>query len=137
MNIKESYNALYPEGAQGSGFGDVVMYPRYLGLTYSRLKNTIYDTVTNSTSVGMMLMTRISGTEYKVFRDSTLLATHTVGSSTGGTLELYEGCVNNGGSAIQYGTGKRTVSLYGDGLTPTQVGDIATAAAALDTTLNR
>jgi hypothetical protein len=82
-------------------------------------------------------LSRIISTEFKFYKNSTILNTATIASSGLTTSTFWAaGGVNYGGTA-EYGGGRCALSYIGDGLTDTQVSNFYTAVQSFQTTLSR
>ena len=94
--------------------------------------------ITNSDSTGFYQVNRQSNTSFKVFRNSSTLATNT--SSNTGTmpnLNIYLATLNLNGVLSAYSNREFSFSSIGDGLTDTEAGNFYTAVQTFNQTLSR
>lgn len=93
-------------------------------------------------SLGLILSTRISSSNLKVYRNNTLKATQTI-TATGNlpSIKYYLGGINyrstGGAFTIVYGTRECAFASIGDGLTDTEATNFYTAVQTYQTTLGR
>lgn len=138
---KTNASGLYSDfGVLVSSNAHVNMYGRSGANAMStRLADNTNSSTSTSDSLGLLSMSRTSSTQYKQYKNGSVLATITSNSTTFATspLNIIEAAVSNGGSPIQYSIRKRTWFWGGLGVTDTQMTDINTALATFETTLNR
>jgi len=109
-------------------WGDSILYAKLgtLELAYG----------TNSTSLGLHLMSRTNSTNLPVFVRNTKINLASVSSSLSG-LDILLGARQLGASVDSYGIRQLAFASIGDGLTDTQASDFYTAVQAFQTTLSR
>lgn len=141
---KTNTSGLFADFGNQSGVsGDVNMYGRNgSGQLSTRLAdNGINSVVATSNSLGLFAMSRQSGTQYKSFQDGIVKQTYTTNTLTFIAKPIIEGASNStsgtGISPIQYSPRKRTHFFGGSGLSDTEMADIYTAIAQIETTLMR
>ena len=94
--------------------------------------------VSNTNSTGFYQINRTSTTVFKVFRNSSTLATNT-GTSTGTmpNLNIYLSVYNNNGVLSGYSSRQLAFSSIGEGLTDAEASNFYTAVQAFQTSLSR
>jgi hypothetical protein len=87
-------------------------------------------------------MSRTNTSEYKKFRDGTLIDTPAIAASglsslSNSVLNIYEAAANNGATDIQHSPRKRTWHYAGLGSTDAEILDLHNALTNFETALNR
>lgn len=94
--------------------------------------------VTNTNSTGFYQVNRQSNTSFKVFKNSSTLATNTNNNTgTMPNLNIYLATFNLNGVFSNYSNRELSFSSIGDGLTDTEASNFYTAVQAFQTTLSR
>lgn len=96
--------------------------------------------VTNGTSQGMCLWSKVSSTSARGYMNTSILGTlsnASTGNITSLTNNFYIGALNIGGTAAQFSTNQCAFASIGDGLNDTDASNFYTLIQAFQTTLNR
>lgn len=104
---------------------------------YNAMNNNVTQFTYTGSSAGFFLASRISSTEFKSYRNSTLQNTTTSTTQTLTNKELILLATNNNGTKGQYSTKQCAFASVGDGLSDTEAGNFFTAVQAFQTTLSR
>lgn len=98
--------------------------------------NSPVSSVTNT--FGLHIGSATSTTSYKLYQNSSLLATNTtLNTFSTPNFNIYVGATNNNGSAVTHMPHQCAFASIGDGLTDTQASNFYTAVQAFNTTLSR
>ena len=98
--------------------------------------NSPVSSVTNT--LGLHIGSATSTTSYKLYQNSSLLATNTtLNTFSTPNFNIYIGATNNNGSAVTHMPHQCAFASIGDGLTDTQASNFYTAVQAFQTTLLR
>ena len=92
---------------------------------------------TDTSSISMMIASRIASTEYKFYRAGTLRSTQTNTSDSPNSLNIYLSARNFGGSAGNYSVRQTAFSSIGDGLTDTEAANLYTRVQTFNQALSR
>jgi len=141
--LKTNSLGLYSDFGSVTGYSNILFYPRRsAGIFETRCDDTIAQSTVNTNSIGLFALNRVLSTQYKQYIDGSVFGTIISNSTALATPaqnpeEIFLAAVNFGGSPIFYSDRKQTLAYAGLGMTDTQVGDLYTAWATLETTLNR
>lgn len=140
---KTDANGLFADfGSINGANATFLMYARNGGNTITRLSSTSNDSVATADSLGHFSMSRDNSANYRVFKNGSLVATHTR-ASTGYTLAqpILEACTNNdpstGVTPIQYSPRKRTIHYAGLNISTADMASFHTILNTFETALNR
>lgn len=126
-------------GSANAGFGNgSYLIVNVTNSSYNRVSSNATQAYNASPyTTGLYSLSRIVSTQFKYYKNSTILNTAAIASSglTSNTFWAAGGV--NYGSAAEYGGGRCAFSWIGDGLTDTEVSNLYTAVQAFQTTLNR
>ena len=140
FDSKTNTDGLYVDiGCQGTGNADINMFTRLGGNLNTRICDGTNSPTAVADSLGLFALSRYSGTEYKQYKEGSVVATKTVSSLiySATKYDIYEAAANNTGSNIQHSPRKRTLHGSGKSMTDTEMGNFVTAWRTLETTLNR
>jgi hypothetical protein len=107
------------------------------GSSYNRVTSNSSQVFASTFTTGFYQLSRIISTEFKYYKNSSILNTASITSSGLSTNSFWgAGGVNYGGTA-EYEGGQCAFSYIGDGLTDTQASNFYTAVQTFQTTLSR
>jgi hypothetical protein len=119
-------------GTYNNGF---YIWPNFGGGNISvRVNDDTSTGGTNSSTLGLSLITRTSSTIKKYFRNNVSIVNTTVTSTGLNTSSIYLGASRNNANFTNY---EQAFASFGDGLTDTQASNFYTAVQAFQTTLSR
>ena len=107
------------------------------GSSYNRVASNSSQAVASTFTTGFYQLSRIVSTEFKYYKNSSILNTATITSSGLSTNNFWGAGGVNYGITSEYGGGQCAFSYIGDGLTDTQASNLYTAVQAFQTTLSR
>jgi hypothetical protein len=112
--------------------------PKFGGGTQESRNNSLNGGNAVSTdSRGFWINSRISSSQYKIFRNLTTNQTSNTGTSGLCTISAYMGALNREGLPVESQNREIAFGSIGDGLTDTQASNFYTAVQAFQTTLSR
>lgn len=113
------------------------IYPRYLDTTFFRVYDLSSSTTSNTNSQGWYLANRVSSTETRNYKNSTLYTK----SASSDTINSSVIIVSAGGGptsfVFNYSDRQNAFASIGDGLTDTQAGNFYSAIQTFQTSLSR
>jgi hypothetical protein len=123
--------------ANTAGEGQINIFPRFMDETYYRIYEASSGTMSNTNSQGWYLANRVSSSETRNFKNSTLnvktVASTTINSSA---ITLAAGAGSNR-TIASFSNRENAFASIGDGLTDTEAANFYTAVQAFQTTLSR
>ena len=126
---------LFSSENAGTYYNGFYIWPNYSAGTISvRVNDDTSTGGTNSSTLGLSLITRTSSTIKKYFRNNVSIVNTTVTSTGLNTSSIYLGASRNNANFTSY---EQAFASFGDGLTDTQAGNLYTAVQAFQTTLSR
>ena len=129
-------NTFYDIGAQGDyGIRDTLC-PRYSNTFYGTLSFNGIQSVSNTNSKGLFIVSRTTSTTTRYYKGSTLLGTNAAAGDANCSRPDYLGGYNENGTPKYYSD--RKISIYGrmKGLDATQVNNLNTCINTMLTTLS-
>jgi hypothetical protein len=115
-----------------------IMQLRWAGdVIYGLLNTSGAGALTNSSSQGLFLTSRISNNTTNVFKNNTKLGTNTDASTSIPNVIIYVGALNNNGTAANFTNKETAFASIGDGLTDTETANFYTAVQKYQTSLSR
>ena len=107
------------------------------GSSYNRVSSNTSQTFAGTFTTGFYQLSRIVSTEFKYYKNSSILNTATITSTGLSTSSFWGAGGVNYNTTSEYGGGKCAFSYISDGLTDTQASNFYTAVQAFQTTLAR
>lgn len=104
---------------------------------YTRMNSNSGGGQSNTAAAGFWVASRISSTNFKVFKSNTTFATETISSAGLSTKQMYVLAMNLSNFGIEYSNREISLASIGDGLTDTEASNFYTAVQAFQTTLSR
>lgn len=125
-------------GSADAGLGNgSYLIVSYSGISYNRITTSTSQVVGSiGTTPGLYALSRIASTNFKYFRNSTLIQNDSIASTGRTSNTMWIGGVNYGGSA-EYGAGQTAFNYIGDGLSDSEISSMYTLVQNFQTTLNR
>jgi hypothetical protein len=125
-------------GCANAGLGNATyLIVNVGGSSYNRVSSNSSQVFASTFTTGFYQLSRIVSTEFKYYKNSSILNTASITSSGLSTNSFWgAGGVNYGGTA-EYGGGQCAFSYISDGLTDTQATDFYTCVQTFQTTLSR
>ena len=131
-----------PTGFMGSAdttvANGIYLIVYFADTSYNRMSSNITQVYSGIGSTGgFFQISRINSTEFKYYKNSSLLNTATINSSGLTSTNFDVGRTNYGNTAFEYGLGRYAFVYLADGFTTTEVNNLNTAVQAFQTTLSR
>jgi hypothetical protein len=104
---------------------------------YFRMQGANNTTVSSANSLGFFMANRVSSTEVKCMKNSTITTVSNTSTGVITSLNIFLGAFNFNGSAAAYSAREFAFSSIGEGLTDTEASNFYTAVQAMQTTLSR
>lgn len=134
----DTYGSYADLGSYNVGVGDIYL-PKWgatsnlIAMSYSQWQVVFTD---NSTSKGLLLVTRRTSTDTEAYNKAISLGNSTLASQGQSSVQDYLGAYNNGGGATFYSPRKISVYFRFIGMSDTQVTDLNTCINTLLTSLS-
>jgi len=130
-------NSVIADMGVASGIKETNILSRLSNQFYFRMQGPNATTVSSSNSLGFFMANRISSTQVKGIKNSTI---NTISNTSNGiitSLNIYFAAQNFNGSAANYSAREYAFSSIGQGLTDTQAAALYTNIQTFQTTLSR
>ncbi len=126
-------------GSANAGFGNgSYLIANVSNVSYNRVASNSTQAYNGSPyTTGLYALSRIVSTEFRYYKNSTLLNTASIASSGLTSNSFWAAGGVNYGSSAEYGGGRCAFSCIGDGLTDTELLNLYTAVQTFQTTLGR
>ena len=111
---------------------------RYINNThYTRLNSNSGGGQANTAAAGFWVASRISSTQFKVFKSNTTFATENINSSALNSNNMYVLAMNLANLGIEYSNREIAFASIGDGLSDTEASNFYTAVNSFQVSLSR
>jgi len=126
-------------GSANLGLGNgTYLIANVSNVSYNRVASNASQAYNGSPyTTGLYSLSRIVSTEFKYYKNSTLLNTASIASSGLTSNSFWAAGGVNYGSSSEYGGGKCAFSFIGDGLNDTEISNYYTSIQTFQTTLSR
>jgi hypothetical protein len=106
------------------------------GVSYNKVSSDVGQAYSGTFTTGLYSLIRTISTEFKYYKNNSLLNTQLASSTGRSSANFYIGAVNLT-SSVEYEKGRCAYAFMGDGLTATQIGTNYTIIQNFNTTLSR
>jgi hypothetical protein len=124
-------------GANDGADNRLQMTLRFSSVNYNAMNNNVTQFSYTGSSAGLFIASRISSSQFKSFRNATILNTTVSNSQNLTSKEIILLATNNNGVKNQWSNRQCAFASMGDGLTDTEASNFYTSVQAFQTTLSR